>query len=102
MVDLTAKPFNLNDEAVAWVNDTIEQMPDEEKIGQLFVSMGAQRAEEYLTGVLNHSTSAPCCNPGTAEEVWEPNNILQTNSKMPMLIAANTEAGGNGACTDGT
>lgn len=42
------------------------------------------------------------CNPGTAEEVWEPNNILQTNSKMPMLIAANTEAGGNGACTDGT
>ena len=60
MVDLTAKPFNLNDEAVAWVNDTIEQMTDEQKIGQLFVNMGAQRTEEYLTGVLNHSTSAPC------------------------------------------
>ena len=49
MVDLTAKPFNLDDEAVAWVNDTIEQMTDEQKIGQLFVNMGAQRTEEYLS-----------------------------------------------------
>ena len=30
------------------------------------------------------------------------NHILQTKSKIPLLIAANTEAGGNGACTDGT
>lgn len=27
---------------------------------------------------------------------------MQENSKIPLLIAANTEAGGNGACTDGT
>ncbi|WP_052462600.1 glycoside hydrolase family 3 protein [Nigerium massiliense] len=33
---------------------------------------------------------------------YEQNRILQENSKIPMLIAANTEAGGNGACTDGT
>lgn len=71
MVDLTAKPFNLDDEAVAWVNDTIEQMTDEEKIGQLFVNMGAQRTEEYLTGVLNqYHIGAVRYNPGTAEEVW--------------------------------
>ena len=41
-------------------------------------------------------------NPGKAEEVYDQNKILQEKSKIPMLIAANTEAGGNGACTDGT
>ncbi|MGL5327673.1 MAG: glycoside hydrolase family 3 protein, partial [Peptostreptococcaceae bacterium] len=28
--------------------------------------------------------------------------VLQENSKIPLLIAANTEGGGNGACVDGT
>ncbi|MBB1508297.1 glycoside hydrolase family 3 protein [Tessaracoccus sp. MC1756] len=103
MVDLTAQPFNLDDEAVAWVEKTISEMTDEEKIGQLFVNMGAERSEEYLTGVLdNYHIGAVRYNPGKAEEVWEQNYILQTKSKLPMLIAANTEAGGNGACTDGT
>lgn len=103
MVDLTAQPFNLDDEAVAWVEETLSAMTDEEKIGQLFVNMGAERTEEYLTDVLNsYHIGAVRYNPGKAEEVWEQNNILQTHSKIPMLIAANTEAGGNGACTDGT
>ena len=103
MVDLKAIPFNLDDEAVAWVNDTIANMTDEEKIGQLFVNMGSSRTEEYLTGVLNdYHIGAVRYTPAKAEEVWEQNNILQTHSKIPMLIAANTEAGGNGACTDGT
>lgn len=30
------------------------------------------------------------------------NVILQNNSKIPLFIACNTEAGGNGACSDGT
>ncbi|MCP1661071.1 glycoside hydrolase family 3 protein [Neisseria perflava] len=34
--------------------------------------------------------------------MYDQNYILQTKSKIPLLIAANTEAGGNGACTDGT
>lgn len=103
MVDLKATPFNLDDEAIEWVNTTIAEMTDEEKIGQLFVNMGAQRTEEYLTDVLNtYHIGAVRYTPAKADEVWEQNNILQTNSKIPMLIAANTEAGGNGACTDGT
>lgn len=103
MVDLSAKPFNLADEDIKWVRETIENMPIEEKIGQLFVNMGAERTEEYLTGVLDdYHIGAVRYNPGTAEEVWDQNYILQTKSKIPLLIAANTEAGGNGACTDGT
>lgn len=103
MVDLKAQPFNLDDEGVAWVEQTIAAMSDEEKIGQLFVNMGAERTEEYLTGVLDtYHIGAVRYQPSKAEEVWEQNYILQTKSKIPMLIAANTEAGGNGACTDGT
>ena len=103
MVDLKAKPYNLGDEDIKWVKDTINSMTLEEKIGQLFVNMGETRDEEYLKGVLkNYHIGAVRYNPGTAEEVYEQNRILQENSKIPLLIAANTENGGNGACTDGT
>ena len=49
MVDLTAQPFNLDEEGVAWVRKTLAGMTDEEKVGQLFVNMGSSRTEEYLT-----------------------------------------------------
>ena len=102
-VDLKAKPYYLSDEDIKWVTDTITGMTIEEKIGQLFVNMGSSRTEEYLTDMLNnYHIGAVRYNPGTAEEVYEQNKILQENSKIPLLIAANTEAGGNGACVDGT
>ena len=102
-VDLKAKPYHLSDEDIKWVTDTITGMTIEEKIGQLFVNMGSSRTEEYLTDMLNnYHIGAVRYNPGTAEEVYEQNKILQENSKIPLLIAANTEAGGNGACVDGT
>lgn len=102
-VNLREKPYYLDDEAIKWVEDTIAGMTKEEKIGQLFVNMGSERSEEYLKGVLeNYKIGAVRYNPGTAKEVHEQNRILQENSKIPLLIAANTEAGGNGACTDGT
>ena len=103
MVNLKAKPYNLDDESIKWVKETIEGMSIEEKIGQLFINMGASRDEEYLKDVLNkYHIAGVRYNPGSAEEVYEQNRILQENSKIPLLIAANTEAGGNGACTDGT
>ena len=102
-VDLKAKPFNLTDSDIQWVQETINSMSTEEKIGQLFVNMGSERTEEYLTDILNnYHIGAVRYNPGKAEEVYDQNKILQENSKIPLLIAANTEAGGNGACTDGT
>jgi beta-N-acetylhexosaminidase len=102
-VDLKAKPYNLTDADIKWVSDTINSMSIDEKIGQLFINMGSSRTEEYLTEILNNYHIAGVrYNPGKAEEVYEQNRILQENSKIPLLIAANTEAGGNGACTDGT
>jgi beta-N-acetylhexosaminidase len=102
-VDLKAKPYNLSDSDIKWVNDTINSMSIEEKIGQLFINMGSSRDKEYLTNILNNYHIAGVrYNPGQADEVYEQNKILQENSKIPLLIAANTEAGGNGACKDGT
>ncbi|WP_420175251.1 glycoside hydrolase family 3 protein [Luteococcus sp. OSA5] len=103
MVDLSAKPFNLDAEAISWVEDTLAGMSDEEKVGQLFVNMGSSRDEDYLTEMVDkYHIAAVRYQPGPAEEIYEQNRILQEKSKIPMLIAANTEAGGNGACTDGT
>ncbi|CYU02828.1 glycosyl transferase family protein [Streptococcus suis] len=103
LVDLRKKPYSLDEEAISWIEENIAQMTLDEKIGHLFVNMGSQRTEEYLTGVLNdYKIAAVRYNPGPAADIWEQNYILQTKSKIPLLIAANTESGGNGAVTDGT
>lgn len=103
LVDLTKKPYNLSEEDVQWVEKTISRMSLDEKIGQLFVNMGSSRSEEYLTDMVqNYHIAAVRYNPAKASEVYDQNYILQTKSKIPLLIAANTEAGGNGACVDGT
>lgn len=53
MVDLTAKPFYLDDAAVAWVRHTIDAMTLEEKIGQLFINLNVAFMPEYLDQVLD-------------------------------------------------
>lgn len=103
MVDFKAKPFCLSDEDAAWVMDTIAGMTPEEKIGQLFFNMGSSRDEAYLKeAVEKYHIGAVRYNPGKSDEIWEQNRILQENAKIPLLIACNTEGGGDGACSDGT
>lgn len=41
LVDLTKKPFNLNQEAIEWIEKTINEMTLDEKIGQLFFQYGS-------------------------------------------------------------
>ncbi len=103
MVDMKAKPFFLSDEDCKWVEDTIAGMSLDEKIGQLFFNMGDSRDEEYLKMTVNkYHIGGIRYNPGKADEIYEQNRILQENSKIPLIIACNTENGGNGACVDGT
>ena len=103
MVNLKAKPYNLDAEAITWVEETLASMTLEEKIGQLFVNMGSSREEQYLKDSLEqYKFGAVRYNPGTAEQVLEQNRVLQENSKIPLLIAANAETGANGAFMGGT
>ena len=48
MVDLRAKPYYLNDEQIAWVEETLASMTPEEKVQQLFVHMNMDRREESI------------------------------------------------------
>ncbi|MDE6890684.1 MAG: beta-hexosaminidase [Lachnospiraceae bacterium] len=103
MVDMKANPFYLSDEDCKWVEDTIAGMTLDEKIGQLFFNMGSSREEDYLKMTVDkYHIGGIRYNPATADEVYEQNRILQENSKIPLIIACNTENGGNGACVDGT
>ena len=59
MVNLRAKPYYLNDEDIEWVRKTIEEMTDEEKVGQLFFQLTAGNSEEYLAKVYGEGWRYP-------------------------------------------
>ena len=103
MVNLKASPFNLNDEQIKWVEETINSMTEDEKVGQLFINLTIQRDKETLNKLVNeYHIGGARWQGGTLEEVYEQNKFFQENSKVPLLIAANCEAGGNGAVAEGT
>ena len=103
MVNLREKPYYLKDEDIRWVEDTIASMTDEEKIGQLFVNMVTSRKPEDLENVVkNYHVGAIRYHNTSPEELYEQNRILQERSRIPLLIASNCEAGGNGGVGGGT
>jgi Beta-glucosidase-related glycosidases len=103
MIDLKKKPFYLSDEDIKWVEDTINSMTIEEKIGQLFCPIGMSPDENYLKyTILNKHIGGILFRNGESSEMQKTHNLLQENSKIPLLIAANLEAGGDGIATDGT
>lgn len=102
-VDLTKKPYCLDDEAIKWVKDTIAGMSLDEKIGQLFVGMTGGTDEALIKKYLGEShIGGARFMSGTAKDMYTQNVLLQKHSKIPLLIATNAEHGGAGACTDGT
>ena len=103
MVDLRANPFYLDDEAVKWVENTREKMTLEEKIGQLFVPIGYSSDPGYLQHVmLDHHIGGIMYRCGDSAEMQACHRWLQEHSKIPLLIGANLEAGGDGIAVDGT
>lgn len=103
MVDLKAKPFCLNEEAIAWVNETIDSMTLDEKAGQLFVQMRKSLDEETVKNTLNkYHQGGLRWQGGDRNQVYNQNKLYQDNSKIPLLIAANCDNGGDGCLSDGT
>ncbi len=103
MIDLKARPFHLNDVQVQWVNDTLSSMTLEEKVGQVFCPMGFASEE----GALRHfvceiGVGGMMYRPGFKAEIQETHRRIQNMAKIPLLLAANTEAGGNGLAIEGT
>lgn len=103
MTDLKAKPFYLDEEAIAWVESTIESMSLDEKVGQLFVQMRKSLDEEEIKNTLaNYHQGGLRWQGGTMEQVYNQNKVYQENSRIPLLIAANCDNGGDGCLPEGT
>ena len=103
LVDLKAKPFYLKDEDISWVENTIVGMTTEEKIGQLFINLFMDLDPEKSKELLQkYHIGGARYQGGDSNKVYELLSNLQKNSKIPMLIAANCDAGGDGAIKDGT
>lgn len=105
MVDLKAKPFELNDDQIAWVEQTLAGMDLEEKLGQLFVILKAEPGvdEEKIRALLAQSRMGGLRwqNGGTKADIYRQNALFQQYSKIPLLVAANCDDGGNGAAPEG-
>lgn len=105
LVDLTAKPYYLDAESIAWVEYTIANMTDEEKIGQLFIAhnhalsldLSKEMITKYHIGGQRYKDSG-----STSRQVYDFAKGIQALSKIPLLIAANCDNGGDGCCADGT
>ncbi|MDO5337376.1 MAG: glycoside hydrolase family 3 N-terminal domain-containing protein [Eubacteriales bacterium] len=103
MIDLKANPFYLDDEKIAWVQDTLASMTEEEKIGQMFCPIGGNVEESYLKGFMEEfKPGAMLYRPMPSAQIQKTHRFLQEQSRIPMLFAANLESGGNGICSDGT
>ena len=103
MIDLSANPFFLDEEAVSWVNRTLGSMTDEEKLGQLFVPIGYSGAPAYLDRFFrDFHIGGIMYRCGDAKDMQQTHRYLQEHSKIPLLIGANLEEGGTGIAVDGT
>lgn len=103
MINLKEKPFYLNDEDIKWVNDTLESMSVEDKLHHLFCLITYNDSEDYCRFI------AQDIRPGgfmsrvmPLEECISAVEKMQKYSKIPMLVSANFEAGGNGMIEGGT
>ena len=103
MIDLTAKPFNLDQEGIDWVNRTLSSMTVEQKAGQLFCVLFKETKQEEFDYVFHILEPGACMyRVVPTEKAVNASNTIQKRSKIPMLIAANLEKGGNGIVQEGT
>ena len=103
-IDLKGRPFYLNEEQIGWVKSTISMMPLQEKIGQLFIDhSGGELDEDYIRERCHKTCAGGLRYINLEKEDMRRHNLLYKKySKYPLLIAANIEAGGNGALKCGT
>lgn len=102
-IDLRAKPFYLDEEAITWVETTLAGMDTRQKAGQLFCVLFKECRDsefDYVSGILEPGACMYRVVP--VSKTVDATNHLRRTSKVPMLIAANLEKGGNGIVSEGT
>ena len=102
-IDFRANPFYLDEEDIAWVKSTFENMTLEEKCGQVFCPMGFSSEEDALKAPVQEiGVGGMMYRADTAKNIQDTHRKIQELAKIPLLLAANTEAGGDGLAFEGT
>ena len=97
------KPFLLSDSDVQWVKDTLAGMTEKQKIGQIFCLCAREGTEQEIEDTLQvMEPGGIMYRPFTAEQAVNFTAMLDKAMKIPMLISANLEKGGNGIVSEGT
>ncbi len=96
-------PFYLKEQDIKWVEDTFSSMTEEDKIGQLFFLIAYGKDEALIEKTVNGvKAGGVMCRCMPAETLVPLVGEMQKKSRIPLLIAANLEAGGNGIAAEGT
>jgi beta-N-acetylhexosaminidase len=91
-INLSAAPFNLDDEAIAWVNATRDGLSPRDKLAQLFVLLARGTPAEVAEDVRNFK-------PGGITRIFSPDleaeiglaRDLGALSAVPLLVSADLE-----------
>lgn len=103
MIRYKEKPFYLTDEQIQWVENTYQEMTEDEKIGQLFCPIVFTKDEEELQQLVDtRHIGGVLYREGPGEELRQAHTKLQNFSKVPLLVASNLEYGGNGSAVEAT
>lgn len=103
MIDLRASPFFLSEESITWVQGALSSMTPEEKIGQLFcITAGGENPQILGELVQRYQPGGFMFRSAPAAQVLAAYQAMDKASKIPLLLPANLEAGGNGIATEGT
>lgn len=102
-MDLKSRPFYLKEQQIQWVKETLRSMTVEEKAGQLFCVNFRQGDEEEISFIYQILSPGGCMfRKMPAENARQLTEKIGKMSKIPMLIAANLEKGGDGIVEEGT
>lgn len=102
-INMKETPFFLDEEAQEWVLDTWKKMSLEQKCGQVFCPMGLGNDPELLKHLTQDiGVGGLMYRADTTKNIQQTHRMLQEFSDIPLLLAANTEAGGDGLALEGT
>lgn len=102
-IDLTAAPFYLDEAAAAWVENIFSSLTTEQKAGQVFCPMGFTDDEHVLAHLIRDlGVGGMMYRADHASHIQQTHRRIQEMADIPLLLAANTEAGGDGLAFEGT
>lgn len=104
-MNLKSKPFYLEEEAVFWVENTLQKMTVDEKIAQLFcldIRKGTDAEFEEMFNAFGGIPGGVLYRAMPLETAHAFSSKVQSKASIPALIVANLEKGGNGIVKEGT